>query len=246
MRLSRTLLVCFVLFVSALAVSNVAAQQAPGISLGIVVKAQNALVGNASVTEGATIYTGDYLSTADNGELLIRIGALSLELQPSSAVHLYTAPYGAVVELNRGTVVYTTPGTHENIVIVANDVRVTPDLAGPDLGRVSIDNPCNVTVYSQRGQADVRVGNESHMVEEGKAYRVRGDNELTYRDYLSPDDNDYHKHHEHKPCAAALQTLKGRTPIAPGSSHFLIIAVTAAGTLTGIGIWKAFESPARP
>jgi len=58
--------------------------------------------------------------------LLVRVGPLSLELQGSSAVHIYRAPYGAIVELNRGTVVYTTPGTQENIVIVASDVRVTP------------------------------------------------------------------------------------------------------------------------
>lgn len=223
-----------------------AQQQLPATALGIVVKAQNALIGNATLTDGATIYTADYLSTGDNGDLLIRIGSLSLELQPSTSVHIYRAPYGAVVELNRGTILYTTPGTHENIVIVANDVRVTPDIASPDLGRVTIDDPCNVTVFSQRGKADVRTGNEPHTVEEGKAYRVRGDNEISYRKYVSPEDNDYHDYHGHKPCAAALQTIKGRPPLAPGSSHFLLVAGTAAGVLTFVGVKEAFESPARP
>ena len=223
-----------------------AQQQSPASALGIVVKAQNALIGNATLTEGAAIYTADYLSTGDHGDLLIRIGPLSLELQPSTALHIYRAPYGAVVELNRGTVLYVTPGTHENIVIVANDVRVTPNIASPDLGRFTIDDPCNVTVYSQRGQADVRTGNESRTIEEGKAYRIRGDNEISYRKYVSPDDNDYHDYHGHKPCAAALQTVHGHAPVAAGSSHFLIAAGTAAAVLTVISVKEAFESPARP
>ena len=245
MKLARLVLVLFLGILAGIATSNTLAQQSPARALGIVVKAENALVGNAALTEGATIYTADSLSTMDNGSLLIRIGTLSLELQPSTAVHIYRAPYGAVVELNRGTVLYNTPGNHENIVIVANDVRVTPSLTSPDLGRVSIDDPCNVTVYSQRGQADVRSGNESRTVEEGKSYRVRSDNEISYRQYVSPDDNDYHNYHGHKPCVAYAQ-LHGHAPVAAGSSHFLIVAGSAAGVLTGIGIWKAYESPSRP
>ena len=247
MKLARILLgLSSVAAIGFAASGDCAQQQLPATALGIVVKAQNALIGNATLTDGATIYTADYLSTGDNGDLLIRIGALSLELQPSTAVHIYRAPYGAVVELNHGTVLYTTPGTHENIVIVANDVRVTPNIALPDMGRVTIDDPCNVNVYSQRGQADVRTGNESRTVEEGKAYRVRGDNEISYRKYVSPDDNDYHDYHGHRPCAAAEQTVHGHAPIAAGSSHFLLVAGTAAAVLTVIGVKEAFESPARP
>ena len=245
MKLARIFLASSVLILAGLASTAVAAQQSPGTALGIVVKAQNALIGSAALTEGATVYTGDYLSTTDGGSLLVRIGALSLELQPDSSVHIYRAPYGAVVELNRGTVLYTTPGTHENIVIVANDVRVTPNLALADLGRVSIDDPCNVTVFSQRGQANVQSGSESHTVEEGKAYRVRGDNEISYRQYASPDANDYHNYHGHKPCAP-VQMVKGHAPIAAGQSRFLLVTGIVAGTATGFGIMEAFESPARP
>ena len=94
-------------------------------ALGLVAKSVSGHIGEAAVTEGATVYSGDYLSTEENGSLLVRVGALSLELQASTGAHIYRAPYGAVVELNHGTVVYTTPGTQENIVIVASDVWVT-------------------------------------------------------------------------------------------------------------------------
>jgi hypothetical protein len=191
------------------------------------------------------VYSGDELSTGEGGSLLVRVGNLSLELQESSTAHIYRAPYGAILELNHGTVNYTTPGSRENLVIVASDVRITPVLSIPDFGRVSIEDACNVSVHSQRGQADVHVGSESHIVEEGKAYRVRAENAISYRKYLSPDEDDYHKYHDHRPCAP-FQMVKGHAPIAAAQSHFLIVSAALVGTAGGIGVWRALESPDRP
>lgn len=245
MKSARMILAVAAAFYIGAAWSTVSAQQTQVVALGLVAKAQSAQVGSSPLAEGSTVYSGDYLSTGDHGSLLIRIGPLSLNLESSSAVHIYRAPYGAIVELDRGSVVYTTPGTADNIVIVANDVRVTPAVSVADLGRVSINDPCNVTVYSQHGQADVKSGSESHLVEEGKAYRIRGENEISYRQYVSPEDDDYHRYHFHKPCAP-VEMVHGHSPIAPGQSHFLLVTGVLAGTATGIGVWKAFESPNRP
>jgi hypothetical protein len=213
--------------------------------LGIVVRSSQASIGNAIASDGATVYSGDYLSTEENGSMLVRVGALSVELESASALHIYRAPYGAVLELNRGSVVYTTPGVKENLVIVASDVRITPDLSLPDLGRVSIDNPCEITVYSQRGQADAKSGKESHVVEEGKAYHVRADNKISYRKFLSPDDDDYHRYHEHEPCAA-LDTIHSKLPVGALGSHFALAAGVLIGAGGGILVWKAMESPDHP
>jgi hypothetical protein len=214
-------------------------------ALGLVAKTAEAHIGDAAASEGSSVYSGDYLSTSDNGSMLVRIGALSLELQSSSSAHIYRTPYGAVLELNRGTVLYTTPGGQQNVAIVASDVRVTPVLSNSDFGRVTIDDPCNVTVESKRGEANVKVGSESRTVEQGKAYRVHAENEISYRQYLSPDADDYHKHHEHSPCVA-MDMAHGHLPIAPGQSRFLLLTAALVGTGTGIGIMKAMESPDRP
>jgi len=213
--------------------------------LGMVAKAVKAQVGSADLSEGATVFSGDYLSTGDGGSLLVRFGTLSLELEPNSAAHVYRAPYGVVAELDRGTAVYSTPGNQQNLVIVASDVRVTPELTLSDLGSVSIDNPCNVTVHSQRGQANVSTGTESKLVEEGKAYRVTAENEVSYREYVSPDTNDYHSYHAHKPCAP-VKMAKGKPPVAAGQSRFLLVTAVVAGAATGIAVWKAYESASRP
>ncbi len=219
--------------------------QTPNEPLGLVAIAKSARIGNSAASEGATIYSGDYLSTADGGSLQVRIGALSIELQGSSSAHIYRTPYGAVVELNRGSILYTTPGGSRNVVIVASDVRATPVLSMADFGRVSLEDQCNVIVQSERGQVDVRVGSESHLVEAGKAYRVRAENSISYRKYLSPDADDYHNYHEHTPCAA-YHTAKGHSPVAPGQSRFLYLAVGVTGTAAIIGITEALESPTRP
>lgn len=219
------------------------AQQA--IALGLVAKTSNGQIGSAAASEGASIYSGDELSTSDDGSMQVRIGALSLELQKSTTAHIYRAPYGAVVELDRGSVLYTTPGGAQNLVIVASDVRVTPALSSGDFGRVTVDDPCNVTVQSQRGEANVKVGSENRTIEEGKAYRVRAENRLTYRKYLSPDADNYHDYHEHIPCAAAA-VPQGNGPIAAGQSRFLLVTAIAVGAGTGVGIYKALESPSQP
>lgn len=234
------------LFVFACLSASVPAQTTPqNRALGLVAKSTGGLIGNVSATEGSSVFSGDYLSTQDNGSLLVRLGPLSLELQSASGAHIYRAPYGAVVELDRGTIVYITPGTQENLVVVASDVRVTPALATPDFGRVTINDPCNITVYSQRGQAHVQVGSESRVVEQGKAYRVRAENELTYSKYLSPDAGDYHNYHEHRACAPPLMA-KGHMPMAAGQSHFMIATIAVASGATLFGVLKALESPDRP
>ena len=245
MNVIRFLLLILILVATACIVPlSTRAQSSP--ALGVVTQSSGGSIGNASVTEGSTVYTGDYLSTNDNGTLVVRLSGLTLQLEGSSAAHIYSAPYGAVVELDRGAVRYTTPGSQQNLIIVASDVRVTPALGIPDFGRVSIDDPCNLTVYSQRGTATAQSGSESHLVEEGKAYRVRALNEVDYRQYVSPDANDYHNHHQHHECAAPVNLAKGKPPIAGGQSRFLLVAAAAIGAGAGFGVWKALESPDRP
>jgi hypothetical protein len=221
-------------------------QQAPSVPLGIVGAAAAARIGNSTATEGATVYSGDSLSTDDQGSLLVRIGPLFVQLESSSSAHIYRAPYGAVLELKSGSVVYSTPGGGQNVVIVASDVRATPNVDLPDVGRVSVDDPCNVSVQSQKGKVDVRTGHESREIEEGKTYKVHAENSITYRKYLSPDDDDYHRYHEHAPCVAAYQAVKGKPPIAPGHSAFIYVAGAGAAAITTIGVVKALESPNRP
>lgn len=115
-----------------------------------------------------------------------------------------------------------------------------------DVGRVSIVDSCNVTLQSQRSNVNVRVGLESHLIEEGKSHRVRAENSIGYRKYVSPEDADYHDYHEHKPCAAPWQTAKGCAPVAGGKSGFLYLAGGIIIPLPILAVSEAFESLNRP
>jgi hypothetical protein len=203
--------------------------------LGSILLSKGGSVGNTTATAGSSVFSEDFLSTQDKGALLLRIGPLSLQLESSSSMHVYEAPYGAVVELNRGSVIYKTPGNARNVVIVANDVRVTPDVTLADLGRVRIESPCTVSVFSQRGQAEVRSGKESRIIEQGKAYNVRTENNINYRKYLSPDDENYHRYHEHEPCVLPYK-----------ESHFLLSSAAAIGGGTVYVVHEALESSDKP
>ena len=245
MRIARFFSVAAFLVISCVAVPALAQTPPANSALGLVAKSVGGHIGDPAARAGDTVNNGDSLSTENGGSMLVRVGPLSLELQGYSEAQIYRAPYGAIVELHRGAVVYSTPGGRGNIVIVASDVRVTPVLALADLGRVSMDNPCEITVYSQRGQVNVQVGSESHLIEETKAYRVRAINELSYRKYLSPDASNYHDFHEHRPCAP-VEMVRGKPPLYPSQSHFIYLAAGVAGIATVWGVDRALESPDRP
>jgi len=245
MRIARFFSVAAFLVISCVAVPALAQTPPANSALGLVAKSAGGHIGDPAARAGDTVNNGDSLSTENGGSMLVRVGPLSLELQGYSEAQIYRAPYGAIVELHRGAVVYSTPGGRGNIVIVASDVRVTPALLLADVGRVSMVNPCEIVVYSQRGQVDVQVGSESHLIVESKTYRVRALYQLSYREYVSPDAEDYHSYHDHRPCPP-FEMAQGKPAVIPGHSHFLYIAGGAIGIATAWGVDEALESPNRP
>jgi hypothetical protein len=219
---------------------------APNTSLGVVTKAVSAHIGSSAGAEGATIFSGDYLSTNAGGVLQVRVGNLSVELQANSSGHIFQAPYGVIVALNRGTLVYNKPAGQPNVVIVASDVRITPVVSQAGAGRVSVDDPCNLMIQSQRGQANVQVGSASQLVEQGKAFRVRPISSVSERTSVSPDADNYHESHQHQPCQGPTQTLNNQRPKPPSFSPFTTIALGVGIAGTVIPLVGAFESPSRP
>ena len=213
--------------------------------LGMVAKSVSARVGNNAANDGETVYSGDLLSTQDGGSLLVRIGPLSFQLEGNSSAYIFRTPYGGIVELLKGSGVYEKPEGPQNIVIVASDVRVTPVLSLPGVGRFHMDDPCRISVVVQRGQASVRVGTETKLIESGKSYRVSPEYAVSIQEARSPEADDYHNSHYHRPCAGS-QSAQGRPPIAPGHSKFIYVATGGAIVLTLIPTLEALESPDRP
>jgi len=199
---------------AAMAATNLELANPP---LGIVVKSQSANIGNNAATEGETLFSGDLLSTPGGGNLLVRVGSLSFQLEGNSSAYVFRAPYGAIVELVKGSGVYERLDGPQNIVIVASDVRLIPVSSLPGMGRVRMEDPCKISVTVQRGQAAVRVGSETKIIEAGKSYRVSAEYAVSTQEPHSPEADDYHSSHYHRPCAGS-QTANGRPPLAAGHS----------------------------
>lgn len=221
----------------------VPAENAP---LGMVTKSMSARIGSSASSEGATIYSGDYLSTDTDGALQVRIGNLSVDLKGGSSAHIFRATYGVIVALNRGTLVYSKPVGQPNVVIVASDVRITPAVSVASSGSVSVDDPCNLLIQSQRGQIYVQVGSQSQIVGQGKAFRVRPDFAVNERSPVSPDDDNYHASHSHQACPGPTQVLKSTNPRPPSYSPFTAVVIGTSFLVTIIAVHEELESPNRP
>jgi len=227
---------------------EISAQVAPAENtpLGMVTKSMSAHIGSSASSEGATIYSGDYLSTDPDGALQVRVGNLSIDLQGGSSAHIFRATYGVVIALNRGTLAYNRPSGQPNVVIVASDVRITPVVSVASSGSVSVDDPCNLLIQSHRGQIYVQVGSQSQMVEQGKAFRVRPISSVSEHNPVSPDADNYDASHSHQACEGPTQTMKGTRPKSPSYSPFTAVTTGGAILITIIAVQEAWESPNRP
>jgi len=214
--------------------------------LGMVTKSMSAHIGSSASSEGATIYSGDYLSTDPDGALQVRVGNLSIDLKGGSSAHIFRATYGVVMALNRGTLAYNKPSGQPNVVIVASDVRITPVVSVASSGSVSVSDPCNLLIQSQRGQIYVQVGSQSQMVEQGKAFRVRPISSVSENSSVSPDADNYEASHSHQACEGPTQTMKGARPKSPSYSPFTAVTTGGAILITIIAVHEALESPNRP
>jgi hypothetical protein len=214
--------------------------------LGVVQQANRAHLGPSLVTEGATLYAGETLSTDSEGVLELQIGSLRFGMPENSQAAFHPRANGSVAELARGTLTFKRDADGADLEIVASDVRIVPEGDGAVMGQVTIVSQCKIKVTSLLGQLDVVSGKEKHTIKEKETYSVMP--EVTVLDVqarISPDDTDYHRSHSHKACAAGYFP-RGGPPGSAGSSRFLLLAGTIAAVATGVGVYLATESPDKP
>src|SRR4029077_2295086 len=125
-----------VLCACALAVSvSLQAQDAP---LGVVQQASAAHVRQAPVSEGATLYPGEELSTDVGGVLAVSIGGAGFRLLESGRVFFYAGSGGPVGEWRSGTFPFRKEAGNNNVTIVASDVKIASKGEEPATGQVMI------------------------------------------------------------------------------------------------------------
>jgi hypothetical protein len=218
----------------------------PKAPLGVVQQANRARLGPSAVSQGATLYAGETLSTDSDGVLELQIGSLRFGMPENSQAAFHPRTNGSVAELASGTLTFKRDADGADLEIVASDVRIVPEGDGAVMGQVTIVSPCKVKITSLLGQLDVISGKEKRTIKEKETYSVMPEvTVVDVRARISPDDTDYHRSHSHKACAAGYFP-RGGSPLGAGSSRFLLLAGTIAGVATGVGVYLALESPDKP
>jgi hypothetical protein len=232
------------------------AQQAPQPpQAGIVTLAANATDGGSSISEGATVFSGDLLKTGDSGRLQVQVGTIQFVLNGSSSARIFHAGTRTLVEVERGTLAYSARGTNEDLVLYAQDIKIVPRTNAPANGQIDINTRCSVIITSMHNPIDVTSGKETRTIEETKSFRAISEVGVDYNDKWQPvltdypeypRDAEYHHSHGHVACPAAYVTQARHIPIAGGSGHFVELAAGTIAVVTAIGVHAAYESPDRP
>ena len=189
--------------------------------LGVVLQANLAHVRQSSLTEGASIFAGEEISTDVGGSSDIRIANSRYSLAASSQGRFYPthSGKGSVAELSIGTLTFRRDNA-ESVEVVASDVRIAPQGDAPATGQVTIFSPCKISVTAITGDLTVIAGAETHNVAEKESYEVLPQQSvISVANFLSPDDPLYHQSHTHKACTTPRQSN--------GTSQFTKIGIIA-------------------
>ena len=202
---------------------------APSSSLGTVVYAYRAHVGAAQTSVGATVFSGDRLSTDQSGSVQVRAGAARLLLSSASIATLSQEEASPAATLTLGSATFSTANSNAFTLHVASAV-IRPNTNQPTIGQVTVLNPKELIVKSTRGSLSIAVEDDVREIPEGAAYRI----------VLDPNAAD-----AQGPRGAGTKGYGG-SPMKAAKSRVIWFAVAATTVVTVFGFSEAFESAARP
>jgi hypothetical protein len=201
---------------------------APSSSLGIVVYADRAHVGAAQASVGATVFTGDRLSTEQTGSVQVRAGAARLLLSNASMATFSQDDASPSATLTRGSATFSTASANAFALHVGSAV-IRPNTDQPTIGQVTVLTPKELVVRSTRGSLRIAVEDDVREIPEGAAYRV----------VLDPNAD------PQGPRGAGTKGYGG-PPIKAAKSKFIWYAIGITAVVTYLALKEAFESPYRP
>jgi hypothetical protein len=184
-------------------------------------------VGNANASVGATVFSGDRLSTDEVGSVQIRAGAARLLLASGSAATLSQEASPAAT-LTTGTATFSTANSRAFVLHVASAI-IRPNTDQPTIGKVTVLNPKELVVKSVRGSLQIAVEDDVREIPEGEAYRV----------VLDPNAD------PQGPRGAGTKGMGG-PPIKAAKSRFIWYAVAITAGVTFFVVHEALESASHP
>lgn len=217
-----------------LSASIAAAGPKPTTSLGTIVTADHARVGDSAAEVGTTVYSGDRLTTDQQGTMQIRAGAARLLLQSASAATVDDTEGAPSARLFLGTATFST-GNAKAFTLYASRAAIRAQSDAPTIGQVTYLSEKELLVISKRGPLTITVDGETQLIDEGASYRV----------VLEPPPPTVAQGPEGAGSRKEDKSMGG-PPLKAGRSYFLIGAVGITALVTGLAISEALESPSRP
>jgi hypothetical protein len=202
---------------------------APASFLGTVVYADRAHVGAAQASVGATVFSGDRLSTEQTGSVQVRAGAARVLLSSASSATFSQDDASPNATLTIGSATFSTANSKAFALRVASAV-IRPNSNRPTIGQVTVLNPKELIVKSTRGSLTVAVEDDERVIPEGSAYRI----------VLDP-----HAADPQGPRGAGTAGRSG-SPIKAAKSKFVWYAIAITGAVTVVALHEVFESASRP
>ena len=202
---------------------------APSASFGTVVFADHAHVGYAAASVGATVFSGDRLSTEQMGSVQVRAGAARLLLSGNSIATLIQDNASNAATLTLGSATFSTANSKAFVLHVASAV-IRPYTDGPTIGKVTVLGPKELIVQSTRGSLSIAVEDDVREIPEGTAYRI----------VLDPNAPD-----PQGPRGAGGKGTGG-PPIKAAKSKFIWYVIAATGVVTTWVLHEIFESEDHP
>ena len=192
---------------------------------GLIVSADRAKVGTARATSGATIFSGDRLSTEELGSLQVRAGAARLLLTASSHA-IWGAEEGKPeATLTGGTAVFSTANATA-FVLRAGTAVFRPQNDQPTVADVTLLSSKELIVRCSRGALTIAVEDDLRVIPEGSAYRVVLDANAA--------------------SAETAHRWDQKQPQKAGKSKFIWYAIAFTALVTLFAVHEALESPDRP
>ena len=202
---------------------------APSSSLGTVVFADRAHVGAAQASVGATVFSGDRLTTEQSGSVQVRAGAARLLLSSGSSATFLQDDAGPAAMLNSGSATFSTANSKAFALHVASAL-IRPNKDQPTIGNVSILSARELVVKCTRGSLSIAVEDDVREIPEGAAYRI----------VLDPSAAD-----PQGPRGAGTKGYGG-PPIKAAKSKFIWYAISVTAVITIFAVDEDFESADRP
>lgn len=142
--------------------------------LGMVTQADDANLGTGPVSEGASVYDGDGLSTDQDGALTFRGGATMLYLARGSRMTVHSLPNnaeGTQANLTAGTLVFTA-NEAAAFQVSADTATIRPVADTKTVGQITVIDPKTLYVYARQGTLSFFYEDETELISEGKSYKI--------------------------------------------------------------------------